>query len=398
MRRLNAINRKQALKVVKELDAFPKVLDDYKETTATGGGVSLIVFAVITILVLSEIIYYAKTDLKFDYEVGTAMDGKLKINVDITVAMRCNSLGADVVDSTGQNFGQQNFGTLEMENTYFELSPNQRRYHDIILDVNKYLREEYHAIQELMWLSGSVFSTFRKGMPEREDKPTGQPDACRIHGTLVVNKVAGNFHITAGKSIPVFPSGHAHISFNIGDRDVNYTHRINHLSFGDVVHGVVSPLDGEEKVTTDNYHLFQYFIQVVPTEVRTYRANVDTCQYAVTERNRTINHAKGSHGISGIFVKYDLNSLKIRVREQHQPIWQFLVRLCGIIGGVFSVTGMMHNWSGFISDVICCRFKLGKYEQKDSTGSSSSPIQSQSLTDNSNFDNSQKVNLLQSDT
>jgi hypothetical protein len=54
-----------------------------------------------------------------------------------------------------------------MENTYFELSPNQRRYHDIIHDVNKYLREEYHAIQELMWLSGSVFSTFRKGMPER---------------------------------------------------------------------------------------------------------------------------------------------------------------------------------------------------------------------------------------
>jgi hypothetical protein len=33
------------------------------------------VFAVIAILVLSEIIYYAKTDLKFDYEVDTAMDG-----------------------------------------------------------------------------------------------------------------------------------------------------------------------------------------------------------------------------------------------------------------------------------------------------------------------------------
>ena len=38
MRRLNAVNRKQALKVVRELDAFPKVLDDCKETTVTGGG------------------------------------------------------------------------------------------------------------------------------------------------------------------------------------------------------------------------------------------------------------------------------------------------------------------------------------------------------------------------
>ncbi|XP_052067430.1 endoplasmic reticulum-Golgi intermediate compartment protein 2-like [Mytilus californianus] len=397
MRRLNAVNRKQALKVVKELDAFPKVLDDYKETTATGGGVSLAVFAVIIILVLSEVIYYARTELKFDYEVDTQMDGKLKINIDITVAMRCNALGADVVDSTGQNFGHQNFGSLEMDDTYFELSTEQRRYLDIIQDVNKYLREEYHAIQELMWLSGSVYTSFRKGMPERKDKPSHRPDACRIHGTLIVNKVAGNFHITAGKSIPVFPSGHAHISFNIGDNEMNYTHRINHLSFGDIVHGVVSPLDGEEKITKDNYHLFQYFIQVVPTEVRTYRANVDTYQYAVTERNRTINHAKGSHGISGIFYKYDLNSLKIRVREQHQPIWQFLVRLCGIIGGVFSVAGMMRNWSGFLADIICCRFHLGKYKESDSS-SPSSQIFTQSLTDESSFNNSPKVNLLQSGT
>jgi hypothetical protein len=40
----------------------------------------------------------------------------------------------------------------------------------------------------------------------------------------------------------------------------------------------------------------------------------------------------------------------------------------------FIFPGMMHNWSGFISDVICCRFKLGKYQQKDSTASSSPPI------------------------
>lgn len=35
----------------------------------------------------------------------------------------------------------------------------------------------------------------------RKDKPSHRPDACRIHGTLVVNKVAGNFHITAGKYV-----------------------------------------------------------------------------------------------------------------------------------------------------------------------------------------------------
>lgn len=52
-----------------------------------------------------------------------------------------------------------------------------------------------------------------------------------------------------------------------------------------------------------------------------------------------INHAAGSHGVSGIFVKYDTSSLTVTVTEQHMPLWQFLVRLCGIVGGVFSTTG-----------------------------------------------------------
>ena len=34
---------------------------------------------------------------------------------------------------------------------------------------------------------------------DREDNPEGENDACRVHGSLEVNKVAGNFHITAGK-------------------------------------------------------------------------------------------------------------------------------------------------------------------------------------------------------
>ena len=33
-----------------------------------------------------------------------------------------------------------------------------------------------------------------------------------------------------------------------------------------------------------DYHMFQYFIQVVPTKVATGQANRDTYQYAVTEK------------------------------------------------------------------------------------------------------------------
>lgn len=60
---------------------------------------------------------------------------------------------------------------------------------------------------------------------------------------------------------------------------------------------------------------------------------------ALVAQDRAINHAAGSHGVSGIFMKYDINSLMVKVTEQHMPLWQFLVRLCGIIGGIFSTTG-----------------------------------------------------------
>ncbi|KAL3842000.1 hypothetical protein ACJMK2_020074 [Sinanodonta woodiana] len=358
MRRLNVVNRKQALKVVKELDAFPKVPENFQETTAAGGGVSILTFIFILVLVISEMRYYADTSLKFDYMVDTEVKGKLKINIDMTVAMRCELIGADILDQTGQD--TYSFGQLNLDNAYFELSPKQKRYHEITLEVNRYLRNQYHAIQELLWLSRYTAS-LNPGMPAREDNPTGRPTACRVHGSLEVNKVAGNFHITAGKSIPVIPRGHAHLALMVNEGEYNFSHRIDSFSFGDPIVGIVNPLDGELLIANSNRHIFQYFMQVVPTQVRTYINSADAYQFSVTERNRTIDHASGSHGVPGIFVKYDLSPISIRVREEHRPYWQFLVRMCGIIGGTFAVSGMLHGGIGFLFDILCCRYRLGKY-------------------------------------
>ncbi|CAL1530423.1 unnamed protein product [Lymnaea stagnalis] len=353
------VNRKQALKVVKELDAFPKVPESYQETSATGGGLSIVTFLLIGFLVISQISYYTSTELKFDYIVDTNYTGKVHLNIDMTVAMKCHHVGADVLDQTGQDV--LGFGQLEEEPVHWTLSENQRDYQHFVQQVNDYLSEEYHAIQEVLWRSGNP--TFIGGMPKRKGpEPEGQPDACRIHGSLEVNKVAGNFHVTAGKSVPVIPRGHAHLAMMMDTADYNFSHRIDHFSFGRPVNGIIFPLDGSEMVTTYNYHTFQYFMQVVPTEVRTYKANMDTYQFSVTDHNRPINHGEGSHGVPGIFVKYDLSPLLIRVREVHKPFWMFLVQLCGIVGGIFSVSGIINGLMGTLADILCCRFKWGQYQ------------------------------------
>ncbi|XP_023931125.1 endoplasmic reticulum-Golgi intermediate compartment protein 2 [Lingula anatina] len=356
MLRLNVAKRKQAINVVKELDAFPKVPEDYVEKSSTGGGISVITFAFILVLIISEIRYYSSSDLRFSYEVDTEFDKKLQLNIDMTVAMRCSAIGADIVDQTGQNI--DSFGSLEEEDVHFELSPDQRTYQEMLQHVNSYMRDEYHAIQDFIWKTG--YSGIGE-KPIREVAPSGPRDSCRLHGSFILNKVAGNFHVTVGRSVPVIPRGHAHLAIMVEPSEYNFTHRIDTFSFGTPTPGVINPLDGDEIVTTDNRHVFQYYIKVVPTTVQTLQSNIDTYQYAVTMRNRTINHSAGSHGTPGIFVKYDMSPIKVKVTEERRPIWEFLVRLCAIVGGIFATSGIIHNVSGFLVDLICCRYKIGKY-------------------------------------
>uniref|UniRef100_A0A673GHV2 Endoplasmic reticulum-Golgi intermediate compartment protein n=1 Tax=Sinocyclocheilus rhinocerous TaxID=307959 RepID=A0A673GHV2_9TELE len=334
MRRLN---KKKALNFVKELDAFPKVPESYVETTASGGTVSVLAFTAMALLAFFEFFVYRDTWMKYEYEVDKDFTSKLRINIDITVAMRCQFVGADVLDLAETMVASDG---LQYEPVVFELSPQQRLWHRTLLLIQNRLREE-HSLQDVLFKN--VMKGAPTALPPREDDPTHPLNACRIHGYLYVNKVAGNFHITVGKAIP-HPRGHAHLAALVSHETYNFSHRIDHLSFGEEIPGILNPLDGTEKVSADHNQMFQYFITIVPTKLQTYKVSADTHQYSVTERERVINHAAGSHGVSGIFMKYDISSLMVKVTEQHMPLWQFLVRLCGIIGGIFSTTGKWREY------------------------------------------------------
>uniref|UniRef100_A0A8P4KHK7 Endoplasmic reticulum-Golgi intermediate compartment protein n=1 Tax=Dicentrarchus labrax TaxID=13489 RepID=A0A8P4KHK7_DICLA len=330
------LTKKKALTLVKELDAFPKVPESYVESTASGGTVSLIAFTLMAVLAFLEFFVYRDTWMKYEYEVDKDFSSKLRINVDITVAMRCQYIGADVLDLAETMVASDG---LKYEPVNFDLSPQQRLWHMTLLHIQERLKVE-HSLQDV------IFKAAIKAVPP--ESPTSL-SACRIHGHLYVNKVAGNFHVTVGKSIP-HPRGHAHLAALVSHDTYNFSHRIDHLSFGEAIPGIISPLDGTEKISVDPNHMFQYFITIVPTKLKTYKVSAETHQYSVTEQDRAINHAAGSHGVSGIFMKYDISSLMVKVTEQHMPLWQFLIRLCGIIGGIFSTTA--HELNHFLLLII----------------------------------------------
>ncbi|XP_066868194.1 endoplasmic reticulum-Golgi intermediate compartment protein 3 isoform X3 [Kogia breviceps] len=72
-------------------------------------------------------------------------------------------------------------------------------------------------------------------------------EGCQVYGFLEVNKVAGNFHFAPGKS---FQQSHVHVHAveihdlqSFGLDNINMTHYIQHLSFGEDYPGIVNPLD-----------------------------------------------------------------------------------------------------------------------------------------------------------
>ncbi|XP_076635738.1 endoplasmic reticulum-Golgi intermediate compartment protein 2 [Colletes latitarsis] len=352
--------RKVNIKAVKELDAFPKVPEPYVDKTAVGGTFSIFTICTIIYLIIAETNYYLDSRLQFKFEPDTDIDAKLKINIDITVAMPCGRIGADVLDSTNQNMkGHQ---TLEEEDTWWELTQEQRSHFKALKHMNSYLREEYHAIHELLWKSNQV--TLYSEMPKRTHQPSYAPNACRVYGSLNVNKVAGNFHITAGRSLPILRE-HIHISAFMTGNDYNFTHRINKFSFGGPSPGIVHPLEGDEKIADDNMILYQYFVEVVPTDIQTLFSTSKTYQYSVKDHYRPIDHQKGSHGIPGIFFKYDMSALKVKVTQQRDTVCQFLVKLCATIGGIFVTSGLVKNIVQSFWYIVCCKFLTPKDVKND---------------------------------
>ena len=122
-------------------------------------------------------------------------------------------------------------------------------------------------------------------------------EGCHLYGKLLVNKVAGNFHIAPGKSfqqvhVPQMRAGspcadpyqfmytlhsvvllsqgnmHVHDLVPFPTKDFDFSHTIHKLTFGEGYPGMKNPLDGVTisqqgpRNPTGRPGMFQYFLRV----------------------------------------------------------------------------------------------------------------------------------------
>jgi hypothetical protein len=185
-------------------------------------------------------------------------------------------------------------------------------------------------------------------------------EGCNIYGFIEVNKVAGNFHFAPGKSFQQ-SNVHVHDLLPFQKDSFNVSHKINKLSFGEYFPGVVNPLDRAQWVQHSSYGMYQYFIKVVPTVYTDINDHIILSnQFSVTEHFRSSESGR-VQALPGVFFFYDLSPIKVTFTEQHVSFLHFLTNVCAIVGGVFTVSGIIDSFVYHGQRAIKKKMEIGKF-------------------------------------
>jgi hypothetical protein len=283
--------------------------------------------------------------------VGHAM----QINLDIVMKMACSDIHINVQDAAGDRIlaGEK----LKQELTSWSQWVDKKGIHSLGKDSQGRVvtGEGYHDHDEgfgeehVHDIIAAAASSGRKAKFAKTPKLRGNPaDSCRIYGNLEVNKVQGDFHLTArGHGYQEWGLGHLdhtgmYIPYSKLDSGLNtktafnFSHIVNELSFGAFYPSLVNPLDRTVSTTPNHFHKFQYFLSVVPTAYTVdssshyTRDTIFTNQYAVTEQSHIVNERQ----VPGIFFKYDIEPMLLTVEESRDSFLRFVVKVVNVFSGV----------------------------------------------------------------
>ncbi|KUJ18331.1 DUF1692-domain-containing protein [Mollisia scopiformis] len=323
--------------IVQAFDAFPKAKPQYVTRTSGGGKWTVAMLAVSFLLIFSEFTRWWRGHETHTFAVEKGVGHDLQINLDMVVPMKCEDIHINVQDAAGDRIlaGDK----LKRDPTNWRQWVDNTGIHRLGKDSEGRLitGEGFHEheegfgeehVHDIVAMAGGKRAKFAKTPKLKRGPPGG--DSCRIFGSLDVNKVQGDFHITArGHGYQEFAAAH------LDHSQFNFSHILSELSFGQFYPSLLNPLDRTISTTPNHFHKFQYFLSVVPTvysvDSTTYGSRtVFTNQYAVTEQS----HIVGERAVPGIFFKYDIEPMLLTVEESRDSFLRFVVKVVNVFSGV----------------------------------------------------------------
>ncbi|KAK3392122.1 endoplasmic reticulum vesicle transporter-domain-containing protein [Sordaria brevicollis] len=327
--------------IVSAFDAFPKSKPQYVTRTTAGGKWTVFISFISLILFWSEASRWWRGSESHTFAVEKGVSHSLDINLDIVVKMKCQDIHINVQDAAGDRILAAS--KLHRDPTVWQHWVDNKGIHKLGRDAQGRVNtgEGYLQGHDEGFGEEHVHDIVALGRKRAKWARTPRlwgatPDSCRVFGSLELNKVQGDFHITA--------KGHGYMEFgqHLDHSAFNFSHIISELSYGPFLPSLVNPLDQTVNVATANFHKFQYFISVVPTVYTASGKSIVTNQYAVTEQSQEVTERI----IPGIFVKYDIEPILLNIVEERDSFLLFLIKVVNVISGAL-VAG---HWGYRISD------------------------------------------------
>ncbi|XP_068642230.1 uncharacterized protein [Aristolochia californica] len=325
-------------KKLRTLDAYPKINKDFYSRTLSGGVITVASSIMMLLLFLSELRLYLHAVTETKLVVDTSRGETLRINIEKPL--------------------QRHGGRLEHNETYCGSCYGSEESDKDCCNSCEEVREAYRKKGWGLSDPDVIDQCKREGFLQRIKDEEGE--GCNIYGFLEVNKVAGNFHFAPGKS---FQQSNVHVhDLLVFQRDsFNVSHKINRLAFGDNFPGVVNPLDGVEWTQQTAHGMYQYFIKVVPTVYTIINGHkIQSNQLSVTEHFRGTELGR-VQALPGVFFFYDLSPIKVTFTEQHVSFLHFLTNVCAIVGGIFTVSGIIDSFIYHGQKAIKKKMEIGKF-------------------------------------
>lgn len=299
---------------VKGLDLFKKLSTDHFPQTAVGGVFTLLALGTMCTLFLLEFNAYLNPAIVKDTFVDIAREDQIQVNINITLPnIPCGMLGMDTLDSVGSH-------SMDLGNSLKKrpLAPNG------LLKPNQLVDASVKGI--------------RAAIDEGEQ--------CRVEGNFKVGSLPGNFHLS-------FHSQHSmvHQLMHQDLHKMRFEHTLSHLSFGadlhdvltdDECHEIFAPYDNMQVTYEPDGLIYntEYFIKIIPTQVYDEATGVmhSSYQYSMNYNNRPTNAAFGA-----IYFRYDVDCITVKYTRKSRNLSRFLISVCAILGGVFTVIGIFHS-------------------------------------------------------
>ncbi|KAH7829431.1 putative endoplasmic reticulum vesicle transporter [Monocercomonoides exilis] len=223
-----------------------------------------------------------------------------------------------------------------------------------------------------------------EGLKKFEYHVRNDRGGCNIHGKVTVHRCQGMFQIVPVSTFTM-PATNVQQATRYLEENFNITHTVDHFSFGqgedtyanayalkhvdkikknDVLSPEVSrkvaqkmtkmssdgdesvalaaPLDSKTVVQTD-LGSFNYFAKIVPTTIKplSSTASHSTYQFSVTQYFEKF--VFGETKPPGIHIWYDLSPIRVTLTETRPSFLPFFTSLCAIIGGVYTVAGIIDS-------------------------------------------------------